>query len=181
MVRVVKTEVRDLETGELLHSREMYGTNNGTGWVVNYRSASYELALKCSSACTFKVFHLLVSMQENYEDKGVICSRKWLQNTLGISRKSVYNSLSWLIQNHFLITANRAGCTEFFFNPSKVTIGRDKERRMRRWRELCREFNEAQSYREYGFDSPVFGVDNDELYDTETGEIISSAGFTKNA
>lgn len=158
-MRVVKTEVRDLDTGELIHSRETYGTNNGRGWVIMYRVAAEYLARKCTSGVTFRVFNLLVSMQENFEDVGVICSRKWLQETLKISRKSVYNALSWLIQNDILIVTSRAGVSEFFFNPSLVTIGREKERRMRRWHELRSRFVSEKMYEEYGFDSSPIDID----------------------
>lgn len=170
-MRVVKTEVIDNETGEVFSSREIYGTNNGSGWVINYRQASQELALKCTSAVTFRVFHLLISLQENYGDKGVICSRKWIQNTLNISRKSVYNALVWLIQHRFIIEADFNGMTEFFFNPSKVTIGRDKAKRMRRWEELCKDFNGSKKYREYGFDSPFF--DDSAVLDTPSDESLN--------
>lgn len=172
MVRVVKTQILDDSTGEVLATRETFGTNNGRGWVINYRSASLEIALKCTSAVTFRVFHLLISLQENYGDKGVICTRKWIQKTLNISRKSTYNAIVWLIKNRFLIETSRVGVSEFFFNPAKVTIGRDKELRLKRWRKLCADFNDNERFKDYGFDSPIFtdGV----LVDEDTGEVFAS-------
>lgn len=174
-MRVVKTEVYNSETGEVLSTRENYGVNNGTGWVVNYRAASLKIALECNSAVTFRVFHLLISMQENYEDKGVICTRKYIQDTLKISRKSVYNALSWLIQNDFLIETERVGCTEFLFNPSVVTIGREKDKRLRRWRALRDEFNKKESYRRYGYDAPIYDdscVEKTTVIESDTGKIV---------
>lgn len=174
-MRVVKTEVYNSETGEVLSSRESYGINNGNGWVVNYRAASLKLSLECNSAVTFRVFHLLISMQENYEDKGVICTRRYIQDTLKISRKSVYNALSWLIQNDYIIETERVGCTEFLFNPSCITIGREKDKRIRRWRALKDEFNRNEGYRRYGFDSPIYDspcVAKQTIIESDTGELI---------
>lgn len=162
-MRVVKTEVRDMETGELIHTRETYGTNNGNHWVIMYRSASDFMARHCVSAVTFRVFNLLVSLQENFEDRGVFCTRKWLQDTLNISRKSVYNALTWLIEKNILIVANTAGVTEFYFNPSFVTIGRDKARRMNRWRELRKAFVDDKIYEEYGYTSPPISIDVEDV------------------
>lgn len=180
-MRVVKTEVRDLETGELIHTRETYGTNNGNHWVIMYRSASDFMARHCVSAVTFRVFNLLVSLQENYEDKGVLCTRKWLQDTLNISRKSVYNALTWLIEKNILIVANTAGVTEFFFNPSFVTIGRDKARRMNRWRELRKAFVDDKVYEEYGYDSSPITVDSEDVDGEESPQGIEICASEKPA
>lgn len=135
-MRVVKTEVLNSDTGEIISEKVTYGVNNGGGWVICYRKASEELASRCDSAITFRVFHLLVSRLDSYEVSGVVCTRRWLMETLHVSRKSIYTALQWLIANDFIIETERDGCSEFFFNPSKVTIGRDKSSREKRWREL---------------------------------------------
>lgn len=135
-MRVVKTEVTDKDTGEIITTKTTYGTNNGSGWVVSYRKGSELLARKCDSLVTFKVYHLLISRLSNFETGGVVCSRKWLQEELGVSRKSIYNALQWLFANNFLVESEQDGFTEFYFNPEYVTIGKKKTERTRRWREL---------------------------------------------
>lgn len=135
-MRVVKTEVIDNDTGEIIAQKTTYGTNNGGGWVICYRKGSEILASRCDSSVTFRVFHLLISRLNSFEAEGAVCSRKWLQEKLGVSRKSIYNALRWLSANDFIVEAEHDGFSEFFFNPEFVTVGKKKTDREKRWCEL---------------------------------------------
>lgn len=154
-MRVVKTEVLDSATGELIAEKTSYGVNNGGGWVICYRTGAEILARRCDSAVTFRVFHLLVSRLDSYSTEGVVCSRKWLQDTLNVSRKSIYNALQWLITNDFLVETTRDGFSEFYFNPSYVTIGKNKTGREKRWSELKDEYAIKELCRVHGLPFPL--------------------------
>lgn len=154
-MRVVKTEVLDSTTGELIAEKTSYGVNNGGGWIICYRKGAEILARRCDSAITFRVFHLLISRLDSYSAEGVVCSRKWLQDTLNVSRKSVYNALQWLIANDFLVETTRDGFSEFYFNPSYVTIGKNKSEREKRWLELKNEYAIKELCRVHGFPFPL--------------------------
>ena len=154
-MRVVKTEILDSTTGELIAEKTSYGVNNGGGWVICYRVGAEILARRCDSAVTFRVFHLLVSRLDSYSTEGVVCSRKWLQDTLNVSRKSIYNALQWLIANDFLVETTRDGFSEFYFNPSYVTIGKDKTGREKRWAELKVECATKELCRVHGLPFPL--------------------------
>lgn len=154
-MRVVKTEVLNSDTGEVVSEKISYGINNGSGWCIQHRKASEELALKCDSAITFRVYHLLVSMQENYGVSGVVCTKKFIQDKLGVSRKSVYTALEWLSDHDFLVEAQSGGCTEFFFNPSKLTIGRDKDSRVKHYKDLRKQARIRRRCKELGIPYPL--------------------------
>lgn len=154
-MRVVKTEVLDSTTGELIAEKTSYGVNNGGGWVICYRVGAEILARRCDSAVTFRVFHLLISRLDNYSTEGVVCSRKWLQDTLGVSRKSIYNALQWLIANDFLVETTCDGFSEFYFNPSYVTIGKNKTGREKRWAELKDEYATKVMCKVHGLPYPL--------------------------
>lgn len=154
-MRVVKTEILNSDTGEVVSEKISYGINNGSGWCIQHRKASEELALKCDSAITFRVYHLLVSMQENYGVSGVVCTKKFIQDRLGVSRKSVYTALEWLSDHDFLVEAQSGGCTEFFFNPSKLTIGRDKDSRVKHYKDLRKQARIRRQCKEFGIPYPL--------------------------
>lgn len=138
-MRVIKTDIVDSETGEVFVSRTMYGNNNGSGWVVSYLRASELLARRCDSAVTFRIFHLLISRMTAFDGSGISVSRKWIQDTLNVSRKSVYNALQWLFDNDILVETVIDGMSEFFFNPEYVTLGKDRAARVKRYKEIRRE------------------------------------------
>ena len=138
-MRVIKTDIVDSETGEVFVSRTMYGNNNGSGWVVSYLKASELLARRCDSVVTFRVFHLLISRMTAFDGSGISVSRKWIQDTLSVSRKSVYNALQWLFDNDILVESVVDGRSEFFFNPEYVTLGKDRAARIKRYKEIRRE------------------------------------------
>lgn len=154
-MRAVKTAILETDTGEIISEKITYGVNNGGGWVIQYRSASEELALSCDSAITFKVFHLLISLQENYGTSGVVCTKKFMQDKLGVSRKSIFSAVEWLIEHDFLVVTRKGGCSEYFFNPSKVTIGRDKDARLKHYRRVRRDMRIAAFCKKYNVTVPI--------------------------
>lgn len=154
-MRAVETKIIDTNSGEIISEKITYGVNNGGGWVIQYRSASEELAVTCDSAITFKVFHLLLSLQENYGVSGVVCTKKFLQDKLCVSRKSIYSAVEWLCEHDFLVVNQKGGCTEYFFNPSKVTIGRDKDARLKHYRRLRRDMRIKKFCRDHNITVPI--------------------------
>lgn len=155
-MRVVETRILDANTGEIVSERTTYGNNNGSGWVIHYLKLSEVLARRCDSAVTFRVLHLLISRLNSYSsDEGIVCSRKWIQDSLNVSRKSVYNALQWLAANDIFVESVNDGCTEFFPNPEFITIGKNKRAREKRYKAIKSENYIRSQCLEHGLPYPL--------------------------
>lgn len=124
----------DEETGEIYSdSTSPAGSQNGKGFVLMYTEKVQELIVKCPSATTLKVF-MLLSMGQQFEERGVITTKKAVQEKLGITKPTCLEAFKWL-KEHWIINEYRVdGHTEFMVNPEYVTVGRDKKKRIAEWR-----------------------------------------------
>lgn len=87
---------------------------------------------------------LYLAHNQNYGTEGKTfgyrCSHKYLQQVLGLDRKSVYNAVAYLKEKFLLIETREDGTSEFMVNPNYITIGSDKKTRMRVWNERWEKF-----------------------------------------
>lgn len=108
---------------------------NGSGFVISYTEKMLDFLKKNSTSAIIRIF-LLLAHRQGYGDNGIYgyrCSRKYLQEVLHLSKPSVWSALNYLIDN-FLVVENRFdGQTEFMVNPDYVTIGTNKQARLREW------------------------------------------------
>ena len=124
------------ENGELL-SEVTFQTRsqNGSGFVISYTDKMTEFITKTETPSVVRIF-LYLAHNQQYGNNGVYgfrCTRKFLETALNITRKSVYSALQKL-KNDFLVQETKVdGLSEFMVNPNYVTIGRDKQARMREW------------------------------------------------
>ena len=108
---------------------------NGSGFVISYTEKMIDFLKKVSTSATVRVF-LLLAHRQGYGDNGIYgyrCTRKYIGEVLGLTRKTVWSALDYLIDN-FLVVENRFdGQTEFMVNPDYVTLGTNKQQRLREW------------------------------------------------
>lgn len=108
---------------------------NGSGFVISYTEKMSEFIEKTSVPSVVRIF-LYLSHKQQYGANGVYgyrCTRKHLEQALNIDRKSVYSALMTL-KNDFLVQETKVdGLSEFMVNPNYVTMGRDKQARIREW------------------------------------------------
>jgi len=108
---------------------------NGSGFVISYTEKMIDFLKKVSTSATVRVF-LLLAHRQGYGDNGVYgyrCTRKYLCEVLHVTPKTVWSALDYLIDN-FLVVENRFdGQTEFMVNPDYVTLGTNKQARLREW------------------------------------------------
>lgn len=108
---------------------------NGSGFVISYTEKMLDFLKKNSTSAVIRIF-LFLAHRQGYGENGIYgcrCSKKYLQEVLHLSKPSVWAAINYLIDN-FLVVENRFdGQTEFMVNPDYVTIGRDKQGRLREW------------------------------------------------
>lgn len=128
------TTVIDKLTGEILYDVTKLGrrSSNGRGWVIVYTDKVTDLLLKCPSYATFKVFTLL-AMGQQFEEKGMITTKKAVQEKLEITKKTCLDAFKWLKENFIVNECKIDGYTEFMVNPNYVTVGRNRDKRMQEW------------------------------------------------
>lgn len=128
------TTVIDKMTGEVLYDVTKLGrrSSNGRGWVIMYTEKVMNLLLKCPSYATFKVFTLL-AMGQKFEEKGMITTKKAVQEKLEITKKTCIEAFKWLKENYIVNECKIDGHTEFMVNPNYVTVGRNRDKRMKEW------------------------------------------------
>lgn len=109
---------------------------NGSGFVISYTEKMCDLITQISKASVLRVFMYIAHHQQYGNDGiqyGYRCSHKFLQQVLGLDRKSVYNALQEL-KGLFLINESKIdGQTEFMVNPQYITIGTNKSERVKEW------------------------------------------------
>lgn len=129
---VKQTSVYDESTGELIREVLTRGSPNGKGWVIVYTENTQELLLKCNSAATLKVF-MFLAMNQQFEERGFVTTKKYVQEKLGIDKKTCICAFNWLKENMVINEYRNNGVTEFMVNPRYVTVGRDKKAREKEW------------------------------------------------
>lgn len=130
------------ENGEIVYdkmSRPVY--ENGGGFVISYTEKMIEFISKTRAGSVVRLFVFLAHQQRfaNSGQFGFQCTRKYLEQVLGLDRKSVYLGLKELQDNFLIIETRVHGGSEFMVNPAYVTIGRGRRERdvewSRRWSE----------------------------------------------
>jgi len=108
---------------------------NGSGFVISYTEKMAEFIAKTETPSVVRIF-LYLAHNQQYGVNGVYgyrCTRKHLEQALNITRKSVYSALTKL-KGDFLVNETKVdGLSEFMVNPNYVTMGRDKQARIREW------------------------------------------------
>lgn len=128
---VRQTIVYDSE-GKIISDTLSKGSSNGKGWIIMYNEKITELVCKCPSASTIKVFMILAAGQQ-FEERGMVTTKKAVQDKLGITKKTCLEAFKWLKQNFIINEYVVNGFTEYMVNPEYVTVGRDRKKRMREW------------------------------------------------
>ena len=122
----------DEGTGEIISDILSRGSPNGKGYVLMYTEKVIKLITECPSASTLKVF-MLLSMGQQFDDRGYITTKKAVQEKLGITKPTCLEAFKWLKDNFIINECKIDGHTEFMVNPDYVTIGRDKKKRQAEW------------------------------------------------
>ena len=122
--------------GELISSNTFTAKKqNGSGFVISYTEKMSEFIEKNDVPSVVRIF-LYLAHNQQYGVNGVYgyrCTRKHLEQALNITRKSVYSALQKL-KTDFLVQETKIdGLSEFMVNPNYVTMGRDKQARVREW------------------------------------------------
>lgn len=121
----------DEDTGEIISDVVSKGSANGRGWVIMYSAKTLELIQKCTGS-TFKVFGFLACGQQ-FEERGVITTKKAVQEYLGMTKQTVLEAFKWLKEHHVINEVRHNGVSEFIVNPDYITVGRDKKKRSKVW------------------------------------------------
>lgn len=129
---LTQTIITDEDTGEVLIDRTTSGSTNGKGFVLMYTDRVNELLVKCPSASTLKVF-MLLSMGQQFDERGMITTKKAVQDKLGITKQTCLEAFKWLKDNMIINESKVNGYTEFMVNPAYVTVGRNRKAREREW------------------------------------------------
>lgn len=130
--RITQTVVYEEDTGEIYYQGETKGSPNGKDWIIMYTNEVTELITKCPSAATLKVF-MLLSLGQQFEERGMITTKKAVQEKLGITKPTCLEAFKWLKENFIINEIKINGYSEFMVNPRYVTVGRDKRKRLQEW------------------------------------------------
>ena len=122
--------------GEIVYdtmSRPVY--ENGGGFVISYTAKMLDFIAKTRAGSVVRLFVYLAHQQQfaNSGQFGFRCTRKYLEQVLGLDRKSVYSGLKELQDNFLIIETKVNGGSEFMVNPAYVTIGRGRRERDTEW------------------------------------------------
>ena len=120
------------ENGEVIteHTQRIKRKNGG-GFVLSYTSKVSELVIRCTMPSALRIF-MLIAHKQTYEG-GFRTNRKYFSEVLRIDRKTVYNALEWLKDNFIINESRIDGSLEFMVNPEYVTVGTNKEARIKIW------------------------------------------------
>lgn len=108
---------------------------NGSGFVLSYTAKMDEFVRKTSTGAVVRVF-LYLAHHQNYGVDGVFgyrCSRQHICDALGLTRKTVYSALEYLISEFLVNEIRVAGTLEYMVNPDYVTVGSNRKARDREW------------------------------------------------
>ena len=118
-------------------------SQNGSGFVISYTAKMTDFIASTKQGSVVRLFLYLAHNQQYGTDGktyGYRCSHKFLQQVLGLDKKSVYNAVTYLKEKFLVIESRIDGTSEFMVNPNYVTIGTDKKTRMRIWNERWEQF-----------------------------------------
>lgn len=121
------------DQGDMVSRKMFKGSRNGKGWCMMYTDKVTDLILACPSGATVKVF-MLLAMGQQFDERGMITTKKAIQDKLSIDKSTCLAAFKWLKEN-FIINEykNDGGYTEFMVNPEYVSIGKDKKKRQKEW------------------------------------------------
>lgn len=122
--------VSDMETGELLANKVVYGSQSKGGWCMLYQQKGLDLIAKAPNASVLKVFMYLACGQ-TYTG-GMKTTKRAIEEHLGLGHKAVAMAFKWLKDNFIVHEWRVDGCAEFMINPQYVCIGKFDER-MKMW------------------------------------------------
>lgn len=132
------------ENGEVVYdvTRRPY-KENGSGFVISYTDKICDLIAKIPTGSVIRVF-MYIAHNQGYANDGKIfgyrCSKKHLQEVLGLERPSVWAALNTLRENYLVLESKIDGQSEFMVNPNYVTIGNNKKERLREWSRRWEEY-----------------------------------------
>lgn len=122
--------------GELISSNTFTAKKqNGSGFVISYTEKMTEFIAKTDVPSVVRIF-LYIAHNQQYGANGVYgyrCTRKHLEQVMNITRKSVYSALTKLKEDFLVNEVKIDGLSEFMVNPNYITMGRDKQARIREW------------------------------------------------
>lgn len=123
------------ENGEVVYetSSAVRPKNKG-GFVMVYSQKVTEFIKKCSQPSVIRVF-IYIAMNQHHELGGFRASRKHISEALGIDRRSVFNALEYLIDKNIVNEIHVCGQLEYMVNPDYVTVGADRVKRERMWKQ----------------------------------------------
>lgn len=117
-------------------------SQNGSGFVISYTEKMIEFIEKHEAASVVRMFMYFAHNQQ-YGDGGIYgyrCARKHLEQILAVDRKTVYNALQTLKREFLVIETKSDGLSEFMVNPNYITIGKNKDARIREWNRRWEDF-----------------------------------------
>ena len=131
------------ENGEIV-SDVLYRSRyeNESDFMLCYMSIISDLATNVKQASILRVF-LYISSHQQYGNDGVFglsCSKKYLQDILGIQKPTLWSAIKWLKDNFLINEMQVAGVFEFMVNLDFITIGKDKKKRVAEWNRRCEEY-----------------------------------------
>lgn len=127
----------DADTGEVLSEKTWYGFNmNGGGFCMVYTEETAKLIERVTEPTILRIFFYLAMGQDYGTDGrpfGMIATKREIQDRLKLSKPSVINAFNWLKENAVIHERSYHNSSEFMVNPRYVTVGKDREFRMREW------------------------------------------------
>lgn len=135
--KVTNIIVADMQTGEVLVDKTIYGARSKGGWCMVYQQRGLELIATAPSPAVLKVF-MYLAMGQTFEG-GMKTTKAFVQKELGMSKPTVINAFNWLKENFIVHEWRVDGCAEFMINPQYVCIGKFDER-MKLWNERFENF-----------------------------------------
>lgn len=117
------------DDGTLIKSTEYSVEGFDRSWFIMYKATTEQMLSKFSELTKLKVFMFILSQQTF--DSLVITNMKYIAKTLGISYKSTWLAVKWLIENDFIKKVEKNGNKGFIINPYYSACGRKslKERK----------------------------------------------------
>lgn len=124
------------QQGEVIsHSTVKNVGKNGGGFVLSYTAKMDEFIKKTSTGAVVRVF-LYLAHHQNYGVDGIFgyrCSRQHICDALGLTRRSVYGALEYLIKEFLVNEIRIAGVNEYMVNPAYITVGSNRKARDKEW------------------------------------------------
>lgn len=108
---------------------------NGRGFVISYTAKLNEFLMRVSTGSIVRVF-LYIAHNQSYGQNGQFgfrCTHKHIEQALRLDRTTVWDALKFLKEKGLVTETRIDGCPEFMVNPEYVTIGADKNLRVREW------------------------------------------------